>query len=178
MAPEEENCETHLRLTIMTTYTDISIYIRRNGEVSPEAFLEVLGPLAVYYSVCRRRWNRPSLEELKNLSWVSPRWFCDEDHSRATILFLKVYVAWNNGDMHRYNLDPWNLVVFPAKSSIPLNDDVKLTDISSGFYGPNSRECPLVIVHKDKPSSPMFSISRIFGRRKKEHRVIEQSDVS
>ena len=156
----------------MTSYTDISLCIQRNGTVAPDAF-ELRGPHSCYYQVYRRRWDRASFHLLSpEWYWVKPEWLCSEDHSRATLVFLKVFIAWHNGNFHRYKLSPWNIVVFPSNSAIPLPDDAKLVDIANGLYGPNSQESPLVIVHKDQPTSPIFD--RFFGKRKEVDRAVEE----
>src|SRR5271170_6564230 len=159
----------------MTTYTDISLSIQRNAIISPGLFSRKISPHTVYFKLYRRRWNRPFLHVLTpDRCRAKPEWLCDEDYSRATLVFLKVFISWHNGNFHRHKLSPWNLVVFPSNSAVSLPDDAKLVDIANGLYGPNSQESPLVIVHKDPPNKPVFSFGRLFGRRKEEHRVVEE----
>jgi len=62
---------------------------------------------------------------------------------------------------------------FPANSAISLPDNAKLVDIANGFYGPNDEENPLAIVHREPPYNWDFSFSRLFRKRKEEHRAIE-----
>jgi hypothetical protein len=115
---------------------------------------------------------------LKDTTYAHLDDLCEEDHSKITLLFLKVWIAWHDGEFHRYKLDPWNFVIFSSKSSIPLQDSTLLVDVKKGFYGDYSEESPLIFVHKDMPPR-RFSIGRLFGGhdRRREDRLIG-SDAS
>ena len=109
---------------------------------------------SVCFKVYRQGWNKAWIKGIKPEQWfvVQPRWINDEDDSKATILALKVYVAWHQDIGREFKLDPSNIVVFSATSSIPLPDSATLTDIWKSVYGPNNPESCLMVVHKETPS--------------------------
>ena len=100
----------------MTKYTDINLYIQRSWNIH----CKLTGSIRysrhdIYFQLYRRRRNRPFLHQLTpEAEWIKPEWVFEEDISRATVLFLKVFISWHHFKYRKYNFSPWNLVVFPA----------------------------------------------------------------
>jgi len=100
---------------VMTTYTDISILIERSHVLYlslPEEIC-ISTQEEIYFKLYRRRWNQPFLNPLKpehSLS-TSPEYIYKQDLERATILFFKVYIAWDYAQYRRYDLNPWDLII-------------------------------------------------------------------
>src|ERR1700737_2608565 len=103
----------------MNNLTEISLSITRNDQLRRPSGMLTFGYGGVSFpSVCfkvyRQGWNKAWIKGIKPEQWfvVQPRWINDEDDSKATILALKVYVAWHQDIGREFKLDPSNIVVF------------------------------------------------------------------
>ena len=47
-------------------------------------------------------------------------------------------------------MDPWDLVVFPVESGLPLPDTTRLVDIANGVYGKHGEGMHLCVVNKER----------------------------
>jgi hypothetical protein len=159
----------------MTTFKDISISISHNRRSLSGTILYILGPGTVFYGLYTRQPDNPFLKALSNCRlWCRPEWFSVDDYSKATILHLKIEIAWHNGNYRRYKMDPWDLVVFPAEGGLPLPDSARLVDIANGVYGKHGEGAQLCVVNKQRRRR---GLKAWWTRKGREDRVVPEEVV-
>ena len=110
----------------------------------------VLAPGTIFYFLYSRKPHNPFLKPLVDRRHsIHPQHFC-EDYSKITILHLKIHIAWHATKLRRYDMDPWDLIVFPAGDCVPFRDEVRLVDIANGVYEKHGDDAALTIVNKER----------------------------